>query len=112
MSQVEAAAGMNKSAPGEFASGWKVLAAAATGAGAGVNGVHFYAITLFLIPLSSAFAWSRTEVSFMKTFMTLGLITTAPLIGILAELDEEDRTDFLADLLPFLSLLGLVVTAV
>ena len=82
MSQPEAT---TAPAQGEFARGWKVLAAAATGAGAGINGVHFYAISLFLIPLAQSHDWSRTQVSAMKTFMTLGLITTAPLVGILAD---------------------------
>lgn len=85
MSQAEATVGAAAPVQGEFARGWKVIGAAATGACAGINGVSFYAIALFLIPISTSFDWSRTQVSAAKTFMTLGLITTAPIVGYLAD---------------------------
>lgn len=69
----------------EFRRGWKVVVAAASGVGAGITGVHMYSLSLFLVPLTLAFGWTRTEVSAAKTFVTIGLIATAPLAGIVAD---------------------------
>jgi MFS family permease len=69
----------------EFRRGWPVVLAAACGAGAGVTGVTFYSLSLFLVPLTQAFDWSRTQVSAAKTFITIGLILTAPIAGHFAD---------------------------
>lgn len=69
----------------EFSLGWKVVLAASVGVGVGITGVNTYSLSVFLNPLSEEFNWSRTETSAAKTFLTLGYVLTAPLIGYLAD---------------------------
>lgn len=70
---------------GEFRSNWKVLIAAAVGAGAGVTGAMVYSLGILINPLSDTFGWSRAEVSGVKTFLTLGFVVTAPFVGYVAD---------------------------
>ncbi len=77
-----------KTPPGglnEFHLGWKVVLAASIGVGVGITGVNTYSLSVFLNPLTEEFGWSRTETSAAKTFLTLGYVLTAPLIGYLAD---------------------------
>lgn len=80
---------LGQAAPGqavsEFKYGWTVVLAAAIGVGAGITGVNTYSLGVFLNPLSETFDWSRTETSAAKTFLTIGYVLTAPIIGYLAD---------------------------
>lgn len=64
---------------------WRVVMAAAIGAGCGITGMTTYSLGVLINPLSDAFGWSRTEVSAAKTFITLGFVLTAPFIGYVAD---------------------------
>ena len=91
----------------EFKFGWKVVLAAAFGAGCGVTGVTVYSLTLFITPLSEAFDWSRTEVSAAKTFLTLGFVVTAPFIGYLADKVGARRIGMVSLVLLAAAMLGM-----
>lgn len=66
---------------GEFRSGWPTILACAVGACAGLTGLAFYTFGLFLKPLSQAFGWSRGEITLGMSFITLGTVLFAPLVG-------------------------------
>jgi MFS family permease len=74
-----------QSTASEFRHGWTVVLAASIGVGAGITGVNTYSLGIFLNPLVDEFGWTRTEASASKTFLTLGYVLTAPLIGYLAD---------------------------
>lgn len=65
----------------EFRSGWPTLLACAAGACAGITGLAFYTFGLFVKPLSEAFGWSRGQITLGMSFITLGTVLTAPLVG-------------------------------
>ena len=66
---------------GEFRSGWPTILASAAGACAGLTGLAFYTFGLFVKPLSEAFGWTRGEITLGMSFITLGTVATAPLVG-------------------------------
>lgn len=68
-------------AAGEFRSGWTTILACAVGACAGLTGLAFYTFGLFVKPLSAAFGWTRGEITLGMSFITLGTIVCAPLVG-------------------------------
>ena len=70
---------------GEFGRHWRVVLAAAFGAGAGITGMNVYSLGILLGPLSDAFGWSREQVSGAKTILTAGFILTAPFVGLVAD---------------------------
>ena len=59
--------------------------AAAIGVGAGVTGLIISSLGIMLNPLSDTFGWSRAEVSGAKTFLNLGFVVTAPIVGYIAD---------------------------
>jgi predicted MFS family arabinose efflux permease len=69
----------------EFRQGWTVVLAAAVGVSAGVNGVTFYTISVFLKPLAAEFHWSRAGVSAAILFQSMGWALIAPFVGRLAD---------------------------
>ncbi len=68
-------------AASEFRHGWTTLLASAAGACAGLTGLAFYTFGLFVKPLSEAFGWTRGEITLGMSFITLGTVLTAPLVG-------------------------------
>ena len=68
-------------AASEFRSGWPTILASAAGACAGLTGLAFYTFGLFVKPLSEAFGWSRGQITLGMSFITLGTVLTAPLVG-------------------------------
>ncbi|MSO97857.1 MAG: MFS transporter [Rhodospirillaceae bacterium] len=91
----------------EFKYGWSVVLAAAIGVGVGVTGVNTYSLGVFLNPLSETFNWTRTEASASKTFLTLGYVLTAPLIGYLADRIGPRRIGMLSMALLALGMFGM-----
>jgi len=65
----------------EFRSGWTTILASAAGACAGLTGLAFYTFGLFVKPLSTTFGWSRGQITLGMSFITLGTIVCAPLVG-------------------------------
>lgn len=65
----------------EFRSGWATILACAVGACAGLTGLAFYTFGLFVKPLSAAFGWTRGEITLGMSFITLGTVICAPLVG-------------------------------
>ena len=69
----------------EFRAHWPVVVAAAIGVGAGVTGLIISSLGIMLNPLSDTFGWSRAEISGAKTFLNLGFVVTAPIVGYIAD---------------------------
>ncbi len=61
--------------------GWWIVAAAAVGMSTGPGQFAFGALGLFMLPLSSEFAWSRTQISVSLTCFTVALAIAIPQIG-------------------------------
>nr|WP_295106905.1 MFS transporter [uncultured Caulobacter sp.] len=68
-------------ASSEFRSGWTTILASALGACAGLTGLAFYTFGLFVKPLNAAFGWTRGEITLGMSFITLGTVVCAPLVG-------------------------------
>jgi MFS family permease len=69
----------------EFRRGWRVLLASSVGNGSGLSGLPFYTFGVFVIPLVGAFGWTRGRVSIAASFLILGTVITAPLVGLLID---------------------------
>lgn len=69
----------------EFADGWPGVLGASLAVGAGMTGIGFYSLGLFVQPLQAEFGWSRAEVSTAATFEQFGVALAAPLVGRLAD---------------------------
>lgn len=69
----------------EFRRGWAPLLASAIGTGSGVTGLAFYGFGVFVLPLVSAFGWTRGEISTAASFLVLGTALTAPVVGSLID---------------------------
>jgi len=65
----------------EFRRGWRVLLASSVGNGSGLSGLPFYTFGVFVVPLATAFGWTRGRVSIAASFLIIGTSITAPLIG-------------------------------
>jgi predicted MFS family arabinose efflux permease len=65
----------------EFRSGWPTILACAVGACAGLTGLAFYTFGLFVKPLSATFGWTRGQITLGMSFITLGTVVCAPLVG-------------------------------
>jgi MFS family permease len=72
---------MNQGFVAEFRHGWRTLVASSMGNGAGLSGLSFYTFGVFVVPLVTAFGWSRGSVSIAASFMIIGTAFTAPVIG-------------------------------
>ena len=73
------------SAPQEFQRGWRTLLACAVGNGFGLSGFAFYTFGVFVVPLTVAFGWTRGEVSTAASFLLLGTVFTAPIVGTIVD---------------------------
>ncbi len=72
-------------APQEFQRGWRTLLACAIGNGFGLSGFAFYTFGVFVIPLVDAFGWTRGAVSTAASFLLLGTVFTAPIVGTIVD---------------------------
>ncbi|MDA0892873.1 MAG: MFS transporter [Proteobacteria bacterium] len=69
----------------EFQRGWRTLLACSIGNGFGLSGFAFYTFGVFVIPLVDAFGWTRGEVSTAASFLLLGTVFTAPIVGTIVD---------------------------
>lgn len=69
----------------EFKTGWRTLLASSLGNAAGLSGLPFYTFGVFVVPLSTAFGWTRGEASGAASCLILGTAITAPLVGSLID---------------------------
>jgi MFS family permease len=76
---------MHPSPRSEFARAWPVIVAASVGVGLGTTGLPIYTSGQFILPLQSAFGWSRSATEGALICLTVGGILMAPLIGALAD---------------------------
>lgn len=74
-----------RSAIGEFKSGWTILLAAMLGCGLGVTSLPLYTAGVFFPALEAEFGWTRTELSFAITLFTFSLAAASPVVGILVD---------------------------
>lgn len=65
----------------EFASGWRVLAAAALGVTCGVTAVPIYTVGAFVGPLQQEFGWSRGAIQLSTLFAYGAVVIAGPLAG-------------------------------
>lgn len=70
-------------AVGEWRRGWRVAGASFVGMGVGA-GLYQYVSSLFIVPLETAFGWSRGDIATAAAIGLLGALS-APLIGLLAD---------------------------
>ncbi|HEX2942590.1 MAG TPA: MFS transporter [Rhodopila sp.] len=70
---------------GEFRHAWTVILAAAIGVGLGTTGLPIYTIGQFMLPLQTAFGWSRSEIASGLLCLTVVGVVMAPLVGVMAE---------------------------
>ncbi len=69
----------------EYARAWPVVLASALGAGTGVYPLVFYSLGAFVGPLTTAFGWSRTQVTAAPLFFTMASLFAGSLVGGLAD---------------------------
>jgi MFS family permease len=69
----------------EFRRAWPVLLASTAGTGVGVAVLAFYSFGAFVGPLSTAFGWSRAEVTAAPLVFTIGSLVAGPVAGGLAD---------------------------
>lgn len=67
--------------PAKIFYGWWVVLVSSLGLSSNPGQFAFGALGLFIIPLGSAFGWSRTEVSLALTLFTVALACSQPLVG-------------------------------
>lgn len=72
---------MNAAARAELQRGWPILLAAVVGLGTGLGAIPIYTLGAFTKPLADAFGWSRADVQGIFTWMTVGNLLAAPLVG-------------------------------
>lgn len=75
----------NSVKPSEFSQGWRPLLASSLGNAAGLSGIPFYTFGVFVVPLATAFGWTRGQAAGAASFLILGTAITAPLIGSLID---------------------------
>ena len=63
--------------------------------------VAFYSLTLFIRPISQDLGWTRAEISFVATILTVGIVLMMPLVGALIDKYGPRRV-----LIPSLALLS------
>lgn len=70
---------------GEFKRGWTIIAVAAVGMACGLSALPIYSIGTFTKPLTEAFGWSRAEVQGIYSWMTIGNLVAAPILGLVID---------------------------
>ncbi len=65
--------------------GWRVVVGATVGLGCSNVPVALASFSIFVIPLSTEFGWSRVEISAAVTFHVVGTILIMPLVGPLVD---------------------------
>ncbi len=69
----------------EFKRGWTIIVVAAIGMACGLSALPIYSIGTFTKPLTEAYGWSRAEVQGIYTWMTIGNLVAAPILGLLID---------------------------
>ena len=72
---------MKISSTNEFKRGWSVLLASFLGIGVSLVSVMYYSAGIWIKPWQDAFGWTRAEIGFGQTLMTLMIVLTAPFAG-------------------------------
>jgi MFS family permease len=93
----------------EFGRAWTVILAAAVGVGLGITGVPIYTTGQFILPMSTAFGWSRSATAGGLIFLTIGSVLMAPIIGTLIDRFGVRRVAIIAQLGLSLGYLGLTL---
>ena len=65
--------------------GWWILLAATIGLAVSPAPIAFYSIGVLMQPLSEAYGWSKSEISLAATLLTVAIVLTTPVIGILVD---------------------------
>jgi MFS family permease len=65
--------------------GLSTIASSALGVGVGLLGLPILTIGLFMVPLHSAFGWSRAEIAGASTCINVATIVAAPFVGRLCD---------------------------
>jgi len=73
---------MKISSTNEFKRGWSVLLASFLGIGVSLVSVMYYSAGIWIKPWQDAFGWTRAEIGFGQTLMTLMIVLTAPFAGL------------------------------
>ena len=71
----------NTSSQNEFKRGWTVLFASFLGIGVSLVSLMYYSAGIWIKPWQEAFGWTRAEIGFSQTLMTLMIVVTAPFAG-------------------------------
>ena len=69
------------SSQNEFKRGWAVLLASFLGIGVSLVSLMYYSAGIWIKPWQEAFGWTRAEIGFGQTLMTLTLVFSAPFAG-------------------------------
>ncbi|MGF7153427.1 MFS transporter [Novosphingobium gossypii] len=68
---------------GEFAQGWRIVAAATLGVGLGLSPLPVYTLGMLAPQLAADFGWSIAQVMGVLSITTLAVVLSAPLTGML-----------------------------
>jgi predicted MFS family arabinose efflux permease len=74
---------MRHDTPGEFARGWKLVAASTLGVGLGLSPLLVYTLGMLAPGLAADFGWSIAQVMGVLSITTLVVVLAAPLTGML-----------------------------
>ena len=91
----------------EFRRGWIIVVMAAVGLGCGLGAIPIYTLGAFTKPLAETFGWSRAEVQGIYTWMTIGNLMAAPLLGWLIDRHGARRLTLISILAASLGLVAL-----
>lgn len=69
----------------ELISGWRTLFGAVVAMAVGVSALPYYTAGLFLAPLQAEFGWTRAQISFGPSLFLMGLVATAPVLGMVID---------------------------
>lgn len=69
----------------EFRRGWPVLLGGSLGLALGLAGLNFYTSGLFVQSLQSEFGWTRSQLSAVALGVTLTVVCSAPMAGLLID---------------------------
>jgi MFS family permease len=89
--------------------GWRIVLAATIGLAMSPGTVAFYSLGLFIRPISEEFGWSRAEIAFVATILTVSIIVMLPLIGSLIDKYGPRRVLVVSLVLLSLGLMSIVL---